>query len=383
MSGIKKKLIRLSKSCLGKDEKSAVSKVLNKEFLGMGNEVKKFETELRNFFKREALCFNSGTAALQVALQACDIGENDDVLVPSITYVASYQAISATGAKPIACDIDYDNLQLSLNDLEKKITKKTKAVMPVHFSGSVGKIREIYKFAKKNKLRVIEDAAHAFGSKIYNRKIGSFGDIVCFSFDGIKNITSGEGGCLVTNDKKVLNMSKDIRLLGVTNDSTKRYSGHRSWISDVKHQGWRYHMSDINASIGRVQLKRFKYLSERRRFLCKFYDKKFKNHKFIKFFKRDYSQEVPHIYVIKIPRLKNRELLRKNLLQKGIQTGIHYYPNYKYTKYKAPKKLFPNTETVYKKLLTLPLHPDITISDINYIQESLNNLLKNNILSNE
>ena len=260
MSGIKKKLIRLSKSCLGKDEKSAVAKVLKKEFLGMGNEVKKFETELRNFFKREVVCFNSGTAALQVALQACDIGENDDVLVPSITYVASYQAISATGAKPIACDIDDDNLQLSLKDLEKKITKKTKAIMPVHFSGSVGKIREIYKFAKQNKLRVIEDAAHAFGSKIYNRKIGSFGDIVCFSFDGIKNITSGEGGCLVTNDKKVLNMSKDIRLLGVTNESTKRYSGHRSWISDVKYQGWRYHMSDINASIGRSQLKRFKYL---------------------------------------------------------------------------------------------------------------------------
>ena len=345
----------------------------------MGNEVKKFETELRNFFKREVVCFNSGTAALQVALQACDIGENDDVLVPSITYVASYQAISATGAKPIACDIDDDNLQLSLKDLEKKITKKTKAIMPVHFSGSVGKIREIYKFAKQNKLRVIEDAAHAFGSKIYNRKIGSFGDIVCFSFDGIKNITSGEGGCLVTNDKKVLNMSKDIRLLGVTNESTKRYSGHRSWISDVKYQGWRYHMSDINASIGRSQLKRFKYLSKRRRLLCKFYDEKFKNHKFIKFFKRDYSQEVPHIYVIKIPRLKNRELFRKKLSQKGIQTGIHYYPNYKYTKYKAPKKLFPNTEIVYKKLLTLPLHPDITTSDINYVQKSLNNLLKNNI----
>ena len=189
MTGNKMKLLRLSKSVISIRERKAVEKVLKKGFLGMGPEVYQFEKDLKSFFKREVVCFNSGTAALQIALQASGIGANDEVLVPSITYVASYQAISATGAKPISCDIDLKNMQVSLIDLKKKVTKKTKAIMPVHFAGSASQINETYKFAKKNNLRVIEDAAHAFGTKINGRKIGSFGDITCFSFDGIKNIT--------------------------------------------------------------------------------------------------------------------------------------------------------------------------------------------------
>ena len=137
--------------------------------------------------------------------------------------------------------------------------------MPVHLTGSAENLDKIYLIAKKYKLRIIEDAAHAFGTIYKKRKIGSFGDISCFSFDGIKNITSGEGGCIVTNDKKVFNRSKDIRLLGITNDSEKRYLGHRSWISDVKDQGWRYHMSDINASIGLAQLQKYNLLSKKRK----------------------------------------------------------------------------------------------------------------------
>ena len=377
MIGNKMKLLRLSKSVISIRERKAVEKVLKKGFLGMGPEVNQFEKDLKGFFKREVVCFNSGTAALQIALQASGIGANDEVLVPSITYVASYQAISATGAKPISCDIDLKNMQVSLIDLKKRVTKKTKAIMPVHFAGSASQIKEIYKFAKKNNLRVIEDAAHAFGTKINGRKIGSFGDITCFSFDGIKNITSGEGGCLVTSDKKVLALARDLRLLGIENESDKRYAGHRSWISDVKQQGWRYHMSDINASIGRVQLKRFGDLSKLRKKICKLYDTKFKNHNFIKLFKRNYKEEVPHIYVVRILKLKKREYLRKLLLKKGIQTGIHYYPNYKYSKYKDSKKLFPNTEKIYKELLTLPLHPEINEKDVSYIYKTLNETINN------
>ena len=373
-----KRIIRLSKSCLSKKEKTNVKKILDKEFLGMGPEVKKFEEELSKFFNRGVVCFNSGTAALQVALQALGIKRGDEVLVPSLTYVASYQAISATGAKPVICDINLDDLQISLNNLSKKISKKTKAIMPVHFSGSVGKLNQLYIFAKKNKIRIIEDAAHAFGTKYKNKRIGSFGDVACFSFDGIKNITSGEGGCLVTKDKKILKLSKDIRLLGVSDESSKRYLGHRSWINDVKIQGWRYHMSDMNAGIGRAQLERFKFISQRRKNLCKFYDKKFSNHTEIKTFKRDYNQEVPHIYVVRIKNLKNRDLLREELLKSGIQTGIHYYPGYNYTKFKKPKYLFPNTEKIYKELITLPLHLDIKNNDITFIVEKIDKLSKQN-----
>tara|TARA_B100000965_G_C19576998_1_gene751761 strand:+ start:280 stop:1419 length:1140 start_codon:yes stop_codon:yes gene_type:complete len=370
------KIIRLSKSCLSSKEKRLVKEILDKEFLGMGPEVKYFENELKSFFNREVVCFNSGTAALQVALQSIGIKANDEVLVPSITYVASFQAISATGARPIICDIDTNTLQISIKSIKKNFSKKTKVIMPVHFSGAVGNFNEIISFAKKKNIRIIEDAAHAFGTKFKKRKIGSFGDITCFSFDGIKNITSGEGGCLVTNDKKVIKLARDIRLLGVSNDSNKRYLGHRSWISDVKIQGWRYHMSDINAAIGRAQLSRFNYFSKTRRELCKFYDKQFLNQHLIQTFKRNYNEEVPHIYVIRIPNLKKRDLLRKKLQKFGIQTGIHYYPGYKFTKFKKNKRFFENTEKIYKELLTLPLHPDLSKNNIKFVCQKLDSILK-------
>ena len=376
MIGKKDKFLRLSKSIISTKEIFAVKNILKRGFLGMGPEVKKFENNLKDYLGRDVVCFNSGTAALQIALQACGIGEGHEVLVPSITYVASFQAISATGAVPVSCDIDMENMQISLINLKKRISNKTKAIMPVHFAGSASQLPKIYKFAKDNKLRVIEDAAHAFGTKVNGKKIGSFGDITCFSFDGIKNITTGEGGCLVTASKKILSRARDIRLLGIENESNKRYAGHRNWISDVKMQGWRYHMSDINASIGIIQLKRFSKLSRIRKNICKSYDKKFRNHEFIKTFKRNYKEEVPHIYVIRVLGLKNRESLRKKLLKKGIQTGIHYYPNYKYTKFKDSKFLFPNTEQIYKELLTLPLHPDIKEKDIKYIFKTLNVIIK-------
>ena len=375
---MKRQLIRLSKSCLTSQEKNLVKKVLDKEFLGMGPEVNNFEKELKRFFQRDVVCFNSGTAALQVALQSIGIKSKDEVLVPSITYIASFQAISATGAIPVMCDIDINTLQICLKSIKKNITKKTKVIMPVHYSGSVGQFTELLSLAKKRNLRIIEDAAHAFGTKFKNRRIGSFGDITCFSFDGIKNITSGEGGCLVTNDKKVINLSKDIRLLGVSNESNKRYLGHRSWINDVKTQGWRYHMSDINAAIGRVQLKKFSFFSKRRRELCKFYDKQFLSNLRIQTFKRNFNEEVPHIYVVRILNLKKRELLRKKMQSFGIQTGIHYIPGYKFTKYKKNKFFFANTEKVYKEILTLPLHPDLNKKNIKFICQKLSLILKTN-----
>ena len=172
-------MIRLSKSCLSNKEFTNVSKVLKKEFLGMGNEVKLFENELTNFFKRQTLCVNSGTAALHLALQACSIKKGDEVLVSAVTYLATFQAITATGAKPVLCDVNLEDLNISLQSIKKNFTKKTKAIIPVHFMGHPCELKEIYKFAKKKKIRVIEDSAHAFGSFYKNKKIGSIGDINC------------------------------------------------------------------------------------------------------------------------------------------------------------------------------------------------------------
>ena len=364
-------IIKLSKSCISEKEKNSVLSVLEKEYLGMGEEVRQFEKKLSIFFGRETICVSSGTAALQLALEACEIGHGDEVLVPSITYIASFQSISATGAKPVACDILEGNFLLDLSDAKNRINKNTKAIMPVHFTGGVGDLDAIYKFAKKNKLRVIEDAAHACGTRYKNNIIGSIGDIVCFSFDGIKNITSGEGGCIVTSDQIILKRIKDSRLLGVENDSSIRYKGQRSWNFDVLRQGWRYHMSNLNAAIGIVQIDRFDSFKKIRQERAKLYDNLFSKQKFFLIIKQDYDMVVPHIYVVRIPGLKNRKVLQRELLKKNkIQTGVHYVPNHMLSYFKTNYKL-PVTEKIFKEIITLPLHPEISKEQVNFIVKSL------------
>ena len=365
-----KNIIRLSQSDIGDQEKKAVLKVLDKGYLGMGEEVKQFENLLKSFFDREVVCVSSGTAAIQLALEACNIGAGDEVLVPSLTYVATFQAISATGATPIACDVDNESLIIDIRDASRKISKSTRAIIPVYYTGGVGDIEAIYKFAADNKLRIIEDAAHAFGSTFNNKKIGGFGDISCFSFDGIKNITSGEGGCIVTNDLKVINSIKDKRLLGVINDSEKRYLGERSWSFDVEFQGWRYHMSNIMASIGIVQLKRFNEFSEKRKNYARLYDSLFKNNTYINFVNRDYNSVVPHIYVVKINGKIGVEEVKNKMLDFNIQTGVHYFPNHLLSFYNKGESL-KVTESVYQKILTLPLHTNLAEGDVKFIASKL------------
>ena len=370
------KIIRLSKSCLSAAEKQAVMGVLDREFLGMGVEVQQFEQALSSFFGRPAVCVVNGTAAMHLAVQACGIGSGDDVLVPSLTYVASFQAISATGARPISCDIDPDTLVLDWRDAAKRLTPQTKAVMPVHYTGGVGDLDGIYTFAKKHELRVIEDAAHAFGSQYNNHRIGGFGDVACFSFDGIKNITSGEGGCIVTHHPDILQRVQDARLLGVEKDTEKRYVGQRSWDFDVTTQGWRYHISNVMAAIGIEQLKRFSDLAAYRQSLARHYDEHLSGHSVIQPIKRDYDTVVPHIYIVRIVGLKDRKVLQAKLLECGIQTGTHYQPNHWLTFYRDVQALpLPVTDAVFPELLTLPLHPELDVTDVTFICEQLKDLI--------
>ena len=367
-------MIRLSKSIIGKREIKEVTRVLKKEYLGMGEEVFRFENELSNFLNSNVACVNSGTAALQLALQAIGIKKDDEVLVQSLTYLATFQAISALGAIPIPCEIYDSSFTIDLEDASKKITAKTKAIIPVHYCGNPGNLENIYKFAKKNNIRVIEDAAHAFGTKYKNKIIGSFGDIICFSFDGIKNITSGEGGAVVSKHSDIIQKVKDFRLLGVENDSKKRYKYQRSWDFDVKSQGWRYHMSDIMAAIGRVQLHRFDSFKSKRQKLAKLYKKHFQNSEGLSVLDIDYDIVVPHIFVIRIFDSK-RDHLKKVLEYNGIQTGIHYKPNHLLSYYNKDNYCLKRSEKIYNEILTLPLHPNLKISDIKIISKLILNTI--------
>ena len=360
--------IRLSKSCIGEAEKLAVMRVLDRGFFGMGQEVNAFEEALSEFFGRPTVCVVNGTAALHLALQAAGVGQGDEVLVQSLTYVASFQAISATGAKPVACDILAATAGIDLSDAARKITPKTKAIMPVHYAGAVGQLDDLYDFADKHGLRVIEDAAHAFGTTYKGQKVGAFGDIACFSFDGIKNITAGEGGCIVTDDKMVLKRIKDGRLLGVEGDTDKRFSGERSWDPDVHHQGWRYHMSDIMAAIGLEQLINFEYHKTRRQKLAKCYVEHLSSVTSISIFNHDYDNVVPHIFVILLGENIDRESLIGFLKEHGIPAGIHYKPNHLLSFFSGDvNQSMPTTDMLYPRLLTLPLHPELDDKSVEFI----------------
>ncbi|MEW6007333.1 MAG: DegT/DnrJ/EryC1/StrS aminotransferase family protein, partial [bacterium] len=229
-----KRNIKLSKSIVGEEEKRALAEVIDESYLGMGQFTKKFEDKLARYLGvKEVICVNSGTSALHLSLMSIGLKPGDEVLVQSLTFVACYQAISASFAIPTPCEISPETCLIDLNDARKRITNKTKAIMPVHYAGRVGDLDKIYDFAREHKLRVIEDASHSFGTTYKGKKVGSMGDIVCFSFDGIKNITSGEGGAIVSQDNSVLEYIKDARLLGIHKDTQKRYQGLRSWEFDV------------------------------------------------------------------------------------------------------------------------------------------------------
>lgn len=359
-----KKKIRLSKSVVGAGEKEALSRVIDNAYLGMGSNVREFEEALRGYFgAKHVVCVNSGTAALHLALMGAGIRPGDEVLVQSLTYVASFQAISAAGAVPVPCEILPETCTIDLKDAEKRLTARTRAIVPVHYASRVGDLESVYGFAAKNGLRVIEDAAHAFGTVYKGRKVGSFGDITCFSFDGIKNITSGEGGAILTSDDKVAQFAMDARLLGVQKDTEKRYAGARSWEFDVTHQGYRYHMSNLFAAIGLVQLERFKSeFMPRRQALAKRYHDALKVVKGLRLFPDEYSEIVPHIFPVRVPE-GGREGLRARLLEENIECGVHYYPNHFLSYFGGGKTGLPSTELIYKELLTLPLHPELSDGD--------------------
>ncbi|HLF70732.1 MAG TPA: DegT/DnrJ/EryC1/StrS family aminotransferase [Dehalococcoidia bacterium] len=355
--------VRLSKSFVGQAEADAVSRViLDSGYFGMSREVQAFELELAGFIGggREVVCTSAATTALHLALQACGIGPGDEVLVPTITYVATFQAVSATGATPVACDVDPETSWLDVADAECRITKRTKAILPVHYASGTGDLARLRKLAAKRKLRVIEDAAHAFGCTFEGKRIGATGDIVCFSFQGTKNITSGEGGAVVTADPLVAERVRDLRLLDVLKDTDKRFAHERSWEFDVEEQGWRYHMSDIMAAMGRVQLRRFESeFRPMRIYLGQRYQAALKDAEHVRTLPLEYGPIVPHIFPIYITN-GARDRVREALAQRGIETGIHYKPNHLLSLYGAGDESLPVSERLYEEMLTLPLHPAVT-----------------------
>ena len=358
--------IRLSRSDIGLREYLSVLACLKEGMLGMGKYVGIFEDLLSSFFDAESVCVSSGTSALHLALESLNLEKGSEVLVPSLTYVATFQAIKAAGLTPRPVDVDPLSGNINIEKLIEAYTSSCKVVVPVLYAGNTSNYRTVLNWAKENSLRVVCDAAHAFGSKDKGQLVGNFGDVTCFSFDGIKNITSGEGGCIVSNDLKLINLVKDKRLLSVNKDSEMRYKNKRSWDFEVFNQGWRYHMSNIHASIGISQFKKREKFFKKRQKLALFYDKLLADSEIVEFFNRDYHQIVPHIYPVKLNPKINKIKFINYLKDNKIQIGIHYKPNHKLSFFKSKYSL-PNTEDLYARLLSLPLHTLLSLGDLRYI----------------
>ncbi len=376
--------MRLSRSIVGEAEARAVSRVLLEDgYLGMGNEVRLFEEEVAQYLgvrPDQVITTNTGTAALHLAVDAvaarCAVPGKPEVLVPSLTFVASFQAISAAGCVPVACDVLTETGTLDLADAEKRLTPNTIALMYVDYASNPWHLDEVYDFARRKGLRVIEDAAHAFGCKHDGRKIGSFGDMVCFSFDGIKNITCGEGGCLVAFDAEAGRLASDARLLSVEDDAQKRFAGARSWDPDVKRQGWRYHMSNIMAAIGRVQLSRLdaEFIPARRALAARYAERLsgVSGVALLRTDPRDFV--VRHIMPVRV--LDGRkDAVKEALAAQGLPTGVHYKPNHLLSYFNHGESL-PVTEQLYAELVTLPMHHGLTVEDVDAVCAGIAGALK-------
>lgn len=369
--------VRLSKCSVGPLEEQAVVEAMRSSYLGIGAVTAAFEQELSAFCGgREVIATATGTAALQLALEACGVGPGDEVLVPTLTFVASYQAISATGAKPVSCDVNPADLTLDVADAARRVTPRTKAILHVHYASGQGDLDGVYQLAAKAGLRVVEDAAHAFGCQYRGARIGATGDVVCFSFDGIKNITSAEGGAIVTGDPAVAAIARDARLLAVEKDTEMRYSGRRSWDFDVHRQGWRYHMSNLNAAIGRVQLSRLmSEFAPRRIALAQRYQEELAGLDGVRLPGLDYGNVVPHIFPIRLP-VDRRDAIRSRLDEGGVETGIHYKPNHLLSFYREEGLHFPVAEEAFAGLLSLPLHVDLTDDEQGTVIRELHSALQ-------
>ncbi|HPO52536.1 MAG TPA: DegT/DnrJ/EryC1/StrS family aminotransferase [bacterium] len=347
-------MIPVAKPFVGEEELEEVRKVFQSGWLGMGAWVKQFEDQLKNFIgTKYVIATNTGTSAIHLALVSCGIKSGDEVIVPSLTFAATIQAIVATGADVVFCDVQPDTLNIDPKDIKKRITSKTKAIVPVHYRGYPCDMEEIEKIAEENGLRIIEDAAHAFGSKYRGKKIGSFGDITCFSFDPIKIITCGEGGAIITVDENVAKLVEKGRILGISRDTWSRYKHERSWFYDVETFGFRYHMSNINAAIGIVQLKKFDEFLKRRLAIVRKYDENLKDIKCITLLKTDYESMAPFCYII---RAEKRDDLMAYLKENGVDTGIHYIPNHLQSYFSKYKVSLSVTEKIWNEILTLPLY---------------------------
>jgi dTDP-4-amino-4,6-dideoxygalactose transaminase len=362
---------------LGEEEISAVQNVLQSRWLTMGGVTQEFEAAFANYTgAKYALAVTNATAALHMACIALDLKPGDEVIVPSLTFVATANSICYTNATPVFADICSEHdLNISPEAIETLVTERTRAVMLVHYGGYACDMSRILELARRHNLKVIEDAAHAAGAWLDDRHLGTWGYIGCLSFFSNKNMTTGEGGMLVTNNDDLYEKLRLLRSHGMTTLTWDRHKGH-AWSYDVVKLGYNYRIDEIRAAIGVTQLKKLGQNNARRRYLTQLYSN----------FLQDFPQlTVPfqnhpgitsaHIMPILLPQDSDRVGFMEQLKSQGIQTSIHYPPIHQFSAYRNFKlsnsTQLPVTEEVALREVTLPLYPAMTDGDVNLVVQGV------------
>jgi dTDP-4-amino-4,6-dideoxygalactose transaminase len=355
------RMIPIAKPLIGEEEKTAVMKVLDSGMLAGGPRTEEFEKKFAEYVgTKYAIATTSGTTALHLGLLALGINKGDEVIIPSFSFIASVNSILFCNAIPKFCDVDEKTFNIDVNKIEKIITSKTKAIMPVHLYGMSADMKLIQEIADKNDLMVIGDAAQAHGASLNGKMVGSFGDLECFSFYPTKNMTTGEGGMITTNDFELFEKADSIRNHG--REKTK-------WGYEHGHIGYNYRMTDIASAIGLVQLKKLPVFLKKRRANAKFYNEHLKSVEIPYVIKG--AEHAYHQYTVKS---KNRESLIENLRKNEIGYGIyypkplHHYPHLEEFAHSDLKK----SEHLAKVSLSLPVHPALAEKDLEKVVSVVN-----------
>ena len=373
----------LAKATIEIEELNAVEEVLKSGWLTTGAKVKEFEENMQAYLDiKKAIGLTSCTAGLHIALAALGIGSDDEVIVPTYTFVATAHVVEWLGAKPVLVDVEKDTFNIDPAAIEKAITSKTKAIIPVQFAGHGCDLVFILQIAKKYNLPVIEDAAHAIGTEYGGKKIGNHSNAAVFSFYVTKTITTAEGGMIVTNNEEFGKKLKSYAYFGMDKDAFNRYSEKGSWFYQIVGPGYKYNMNNIQGAIGVEQLKKLEQFIIKRRELAQHYNRLLKDVSgVITPTEKSYTKHAFHLY----PLLLNTDKITKDqfilrLKEYNVGTSVHFIPLHMHpfyqNKYNFNKGDFPIAEWLFEKEVSLPMYPGMTLQDVEYVVDAIKEILK-------
>ncbi|HON17322.1 MAG TPA: DegT/DnrJ/EryC1/StrS family aminotransferase [Spirochaetota bacterium] len=378
--------IPFHRAYLSTEEINSVTEVIKSGWLTMGEKTFEFEKSFSDYVgASHSIAVNSCTAALHLALKSLNIGPGDEVILPAMTFVATWEVITYLKAKPVLCDVNKDTFLIEAKEIEKKITKNTKAIICVHYGGLPCDMDSILDLASKNNIHVIEDAAHALPATYKTKKIGTISKITCFSFYATKTITTGEGGMITTEDSEISERIKRLRLHGITKDAWNRYSEKGTWVYDVSEPGYKYNMTDIAAAIGIEQLKKCDLMNSMRQKIAQKYTSAFAGNPLLELWKVDNPAGCSwHLYPIKL-NIKNLKIDRDEFIEKlkfaGIGTSVHYIPIYRFTIYKDSDlwpEFFHGCEDIFSREVSLPIYPGMSEEETQFVIDTVMDILNKN-----